>query len=604
MPQDPEEHQQALLILKRTHQIYCGLKGVDIALIYSNPPGRTDCETFIALPPEDPDAGIIHKHEWSHIFFKSNLRARQFFVEDYVSELKTRILSEELWSTDVANFVHLLINALDDLRVASLWGLIYPSSAEAIKRRWAHIISSSGRYRRDMVMYLLALGLGIPDLQMSDWNRYSALLTDAAAKVAGRGFQACLVIAKMLLDTIIYDVIRQSLSGHTSPTLQSPVAIGASPQAGGSQAVASTLLKMVHGAAYRTRWDLQNKSSAILADTDRIPTGRDPDWESTKRMAESSLRVSTEEQLQAVLDRSQAGMAQILKTLQESEVRSPTADERLLLGVQGQVIFRDIEPSMVQELHLSVYDKRTVAALRQSFVRLVDRRSRSRTDSGSELDTDAYIDLMTGGGDEDIFREESSSRGFSALVLLDMSSSMKSKWDVVSRACKVLARSLRFPFSTFDVWGFSSDEDGRTTILRFKDNEKGYWGPGLRDVWGMTPLHLAVEVGIKKLLMTGNVAHLIALTDGVPTHFGLRSGSMPSSETLISEVAEKIRLGRQKGVNSSGLVVGWDVRDEVADFMFGHSRFWRRAGNDEDLFRVMVGLVQSAFYGYLRCRWR
>ena len=201
----PDSRQEAIDLLRRTHQIFCGIKGKDIALIPSNPPGRTDCESFISLPIEDPEAKLIHAHEWQHIFFHSNMRARQAFVDAYVGQLKQRVPNEELWKNNVADFIHLFINALDDIRVCSLWELIYPLSAESVQDRWRYIISNSGRYKRDIVMLMMALGLGLrkPTLERSEWDRYESLLLDASQKVARRGFLTCLLAARAVIDTII-----------------------------------------------------------------------------------------------------------------------------------------------------------------------------------------------------------------------------------------------------------------------------------------------------------------------------------------------------------------------------------------------------------------
>ena len=86
----------------------------------------------------------------------------------------------------------------------------------------------------------------------------------------------------------------------------------------------------------------------------------------------------------------------------------------------------------------------------------------------------AYIDLLAGSGEGEVFEDEGVSKGFSALVLLDMSGSMESVWDDVSAACSVLARALKFPFSKFEVWGFNGNADGKVFLYRFLDPEKGY----------------------------------------------------------------------------------------------------------------------------------
>lgn len=596
-----DQHQEALDLLKRTHQIFCGIKGKDITLIPANPPGCTDCESFISLPIEDPEADIIHKHEWSHIFFKSNLRARQSFVDAYVAQLKTRIRGSEQWQNDICNFVHLFINALDDLRVCSLWERIYPHSADRIRERWRTIIASSKRYKKDIVMLLMALGVGLGDdvLEHGEWDCYKPLLARAAGDVMGRGFPSCLVTARTVLDAIINEVVSLSLTG------QAPTPMPAQGQAGCGRPArdpSELVSKMARGPSSRTRWDLQQGQGSLLQELGRMPSGPDAEFKSTQAMVRAAMGVTTPDQVAYVLEQSLVDINKVLEALRGTNTKR-TPDEKLLQGLEGHVSFVDVRPTMVQEMPLSIQDRRLVQVLKQSFTKLMDRRSRVRSESGSEFDANAYIDMIYGDGDDNIFREETSSRGFSSLVLIDMSGSMRPKWGSVSRACKVLAKAMKFPFSSFEVWGFSSSHEGKTSILRFEDTERGYMGPGLRNIWGLTPLHQAVEVGVRRLqFMPGTVQHLFVLTDGYPTHFGLRHGTMPATEELVAAVAKNIRGGRQKGVNVAGLVLGWEVGDEAADIMFGHSRFWSRVGEEEDLFQGMVGLVRTAFSNYLRKR--
>ena len=190
-----ESRAEGLDILYRTHQIFCGIRGKDIVLLSNNPPGRTDTETFISVPIEDPEVQLIHSHEWQHIFFKSNLRARSAFAESYSESLKKRLPS--LHQGAMENFIHLLVNGLDDIRVCSLWELIYPHSAFEVQERWKRIILGSGRYQQDIIMFLMGLGLGL-DAQMdrSEWMRYKNVIKDAVEKVIRRGFPTCLLSAR------------------------------------------------------------------------------------------------------------------------------------------------------------------------------------------------------------------------------------------------------------------------------------------------------------------------------------------------------------------------------------------------------------------------
>ena len=359
---------------------------------------------------------------------------------------------------------------------------------------------------------------------------------------------------------------------------------------------------MMEAMHHKTREESRFRDSWSIMDTDRTPVGQDPDWKGTHAMVQATLGVSNADQVNYLLEQSQVDIQHILDSLKGTTFRT-TPDERMLRGMESKVLFRDIKPFMVADLPLRVQDQRLIQVMRQSFIKLMDKKDRVRSESGSEFDPSAYIDMIYGDGDTAVFKEEVSSRGFSALILIDMSGSMRPKWESVSRACKVLAKAMKFPFSSFEVWGFSSDHEGRAHILRFEDPERGYWGAGLKEIWGLTPLHLVAEVGIRRLqLLPGSAQHLFILTDGYPTHLGVQSGFMPTTSELMVEVMKRIQEGRKKGVNVSGLVIGWAVLDESADFMFGPNRWSLLDDTDEDLFQGMVGLVRRSFSTYLRRR--
>lgn len=630
-----EKRLEEIDLIRRRHQIYMGIAGKDIDLMNADPPGRTDCENFIAIPIEDPEAALIHQHEWQHIFFKSDLRARAAFVESYLQRIETQhpgifgsSSPSRLSRQDVENFLCVFINGMDDIRVCSLWEDPYPQSAEDIQTRWKRILLTTKRYEKDITMFMMALGLGLEgQLSQSTWMRYKAVLLDGMEKVKKKAFPACLLAARWVLDSIIEDVLNikkaggdayqigpppplsnlptggPSAQGFGKPLLNRPQApqATAAPVGDRASSIEDTLKKLVQGHQNRAR-GMMNAPPSMM-DTDVTPTGPDPNYKHTKQIVDAAMGVSTENQVKFLLHQAQIEVDLILSALR-GKTKRLTKDQRLLKGMSGSISFVDVKPSMVDEQVLDPEDKRALLTLRHRFTKLMDRKRFQSTDSGSTLDPSSYIDMMLGGGDLDIFLEETSSRGFSALIALDMSGSMMDDWPAVSRACKVLAKAMKFPFSSLEVWGFSSDRGGDVTIFRFEDTEKGYSSNRLRGAWGLTPLHMAAEVAVRRLrTMPGSCHHLFVLTDGVPVHVSGKSGYIPGLEELIALTAYSFREGRKNGVHTSGLVIGYSVENEVADAMFGHRRFWSRVDSERgDLFKSLISLVQSAFVNYLKGR--
>lgn len=622
-------------LIQRRHRIYSGLVDKEIELKAAMPPGRTDCESYIAIPVEDDDAALVHQHEWQHIFFKSDLRARAAFVEEYLKRLEnTRpgIFGKPLahrngqvLRPEVEDFLYAFINGLDDLRVCSLWEDPYPQSAEDIQNRWRRILIMSKKYANDITMYMMALGLGLKheggQLGSSIWRRYQKVLLDGVEKVRKKAFPACLIAARWILDSILDDVLELHKQGADAYKLGPPepaknLKTGA-PAPSMSSGFGSPIINRPQGDSYPVAADdatVQTEktlsklvtgnrlnSDSDMMDTDDKPVGPDPNFQHTKTIVNAAMGVSTDAQVQLLLQQSQVEIEKVISAL-KGQFKRLTPDQKLLKGVEKAIKFFDVDPTMVDELKLTPEDERSVAVLHQHFSRLKGRRRIANSEYGSVLDAGAYIDLLMGSGDQDIFEEETTTRGFSSLVLIDMSGSMKRQWDCVSRACKVLAKSMKFPFSKLEVWGFTSGRSDKACIFRFEDVEKGYMGAKLQSLaWGLTPLHLASEVAIRRLsALPGTSKHLFILTDGIPVYFHSKSGHMANAEDLILEMALFIREGRKKHVHTSGLVIGSAVDDLIADVMFGHRRFWSRTDDDGDeIFTSLVSMVKTAFIGYL-----
>ena len=463
-------------------------------------------------------------------------------------------------------------------------------------------------------------------MDRSEWVRYRSTLKDAVEKVIRRGFPTCLLSARWIIESVLADITMQHMAprSHTvlppKPVQYIPSAapapagsrLGAAvrfsggpgplqvtPEEGEKQA--SVLSKLHLGATKVSHNTRVMRDSWRLMDTDRMPTGADPDWKGTQDMVRVAMGVSDSKQVELVLQQSQLDIDKVISELR-NRTKLLTPQQRLLKGLEGRVVLRTISAEDVDELELFEADKKLISTLRHSFMRLSDRRKQVTTDSGSTLNPQAYIDLLNGSSNTDIFMDEENSKGFSALVLLDMSGSMKGKWETVARACKVLSKAMKFPFSQFEVWGFTSPGDGTASILKFEDPEKGYTGKGVRDVWGLTPLHIAIEVALRRLQsMPGSAQHLLILTDGYPTHLSASREILTDTGDLFSEVSRHINRGRKKGMNVAGLISGNEVSDEAADVMFGHRRFWTRVSDKhEDLFQSLVGMARTAFVGYLR----
>lgn len=618
--QDPiDEHKEMLDMLRRRHEIYCGLKGKEANLIAGNPPGMTDCESFISIPFEDARADLVHKHEWQHWFFKTDLRMRAQFVARYAEKVLMGVAQDRRNSLSVPleNFLHYFTNAIDDLRVNSLWGTIYPHSSEELEARWKVAILSSGYYQTDFTFYVMGVGLGISD-QMGNtkWSAWEKLIEDNVSKVRLKSFPAVLLAARCILDEMIKLIVGDLTpspnppdpplqpQGAQGPPQASPRRLGPTKinrrdntsrqqdQAGRQQ----LQLGLLNSLTENTK-PLDRPRTISFMDTPRLPAGPDMDPDGTKSAVAAALGVGDPDQ---VLRKAQIDIDRILASLKSVNTKSTSVDQHLLKGMESYVVFRDVEPKHVDRLELGPQDKRLVEDMKTLFARLMNRKKRTLSESGSVLDPRAYADMLMG-GDVAIFEEEVSAKGFDAILLIDMSGSMLDKWNAVNRATKVLASSMKFPFVRLEVWGFTGQT--KVSIFRFKDKEKGFFGSSgpFLHAWALTPLSSAVEIAIRKLLMSqSSVRHLFLITDGLPTSVG-GSRERASTESLMEQVARSLRVGAQSHVRTTSLVVGDEVPNQAAELMFGGTGFWCRVDDEGDrLFDAITAMVRNPFLNYLR----
>jgi hypothetical protein len=217
------------------------------------------------------------------------------------------------------------------------------------------------------------------------------------------------------------------------------------------------------------------------------------------------------------------------------------------------------------------------------------------SEEGAELDPEKYIDLLTGSNDVNIFKDDAPSRGFYALVLLDMSGSMVSRWPVVSRACQVLADALTYPFVRLDVWGFSAGGDGQAEIFRFTDPRAGV-APRVPHprMWGLTPIPSVLPVAMRHSARGKGHRHVFLLSDGIPMDIAVKSSE------LHGAVTRAVLAGRKSGVHLSTLLIGNTTPPGLADVMYGQRQWARVEDSQFSLFDELIDLVGRTFLTHLR----
>ena len=311
-------------------------------------------------------------------------------------------------------------------------------------------------------------------------------------------------------------------------------------------------------------------------------------------------------QVELHLARSEAAMQEVIEDLREAldSVRKRSEDEWITRDAHAKVVFRDVSKSNTAQPELKHEDSTAVARLRETFHRVKSRRAKQLSDSGHEIDLEAYIANKMNNTLGPVFKQEATNRGFKALVLVDRSSSMQGeRTSAVERATRILRNALKQPNVEFHVWGFQSlNSDvvltrvAPTVDMNCKDPEM--------KVVGTTPLHVAVRTAVNWLGSGSEKKQLIILTDGNPC-FTSSSGKSFSDAQLKDMVSKEVVRARKQGINVTSLVVGTDVSDKDARTMFGERKYWGRIADGSErtkLTKHLVNVVSTSFLQYLSNR--
>lgn len=566
--------QDLVYVVKKTHSIFNGLSKKNLALIAASPPGRTDTQTYVTVPLEDPDVDLVLKHEWSHVLFKTNLFALGAFADAMAEEVTA---AYEVRKDDVVEAVYAVANALDDIRCNSLWAIIYPDSAERIAHRWRRLV----REHPSTHLIVRIVGIGTGAVTVS--NRptvFDAAAVQALAMVQRRGYSSVLRACREML--LSYLAATARAAERQEPSVMAAPAEANTlipPRSGGTQA-----LSRINA----------NRGKAKFIDTDSRPVGKDPDPESTARMVGTAMMGSSSPtEIEALLE--DEGVSVRMVANQLVETRMVIDEDGKLLEGTNRVTFVDLHPKHVGRVELGDKDFDTIEALRAAFSRYLGNTHSRMTDEGVELDPQRYIDLTLGSNDLDIFKNVSRARGFYAMVLLDMSGSMVARWPMVSRACQVLADALTYPFVHLDVWGFSGGGDGQTEIYRFTDPRAGVSprAPHQR-MWGLTPIPSVLPVAMRHSEKGRGHRHVFLLSDGIPMDLSTKSSE------LHGAVSKARMMGQKRGVRLSTLLIGNATPPGLADALYGLRQWARVEDNQFSIFDELVDLVGRTFLTYLR----
>lgn len=601
----------------------------------------------IWAPFDDPWFLRLVDHELAHILFRSDADARDTFVATYATLIVNAAFKagkQRLDVNSIREVVSGILQVLEDVRVDSLWGLLYPGSyvrSRQMKLENVHAAIVEGMDVTSKILpAFLAFTAGHEDTAGA-MGRFRPYFAEACWRVERRSFPATLLATKWLVAQLVNEILRE-LDGQ--PPLPLPehadavdsmldelasntTATGSSGTGGTADGATSEQTSPSRGAASEETWEpppLQTDPTRRAEALERlvrqwgeVPEERfsqdvnPPEHKGLSRtdsknsqhvgatLAKIDLRDARK--IAELLCLAQQEVNTLLDTVRKALVATQTRDTWLKGDVHATVRFQD---KIAAPSEVLPEDQQAIQRLRATFIRQLGRRAWELVEAGNTINVSAYLERRLSGVSQPCFEQTALGRGFHALVLVDLSGSMASgtKIPQIDRASRVLTSALRFPFCALDIWGFRSNNDGEVNLIRFSRKRSPQFESY---VGGNTPLHGAIAVAVRHLSESSAVKHLFVLTDGAP-FFVSRDGCVVSSDALQQQVRAGVRKGNKQGVTTHALQIGkrigegyaYDIPASAMTRMFG-SGCWA-AVTEENLLSELVKVVTKQFSRYVR----
>jgi hypothetical protein len=603
----------------KTVDIFARIVGRPITLLEGKR-AETDLQR-IWINFDSPNYYQDAEHELAHVLFRSDPIAKEMFVREYTTRVikalrKDKIVVSPARVNILAQSIATIINLVEDHRVNSLWGVIYPGSYAIIRAQDREVATQIlPKAHENLVNLLLVTETGLNPAP-GELDRFRPYCVEALSKAERRGFEATLMVSKWLIGCFVSELIRQEKNQPpATPPKGTPNTCGDQgnqktqkkkslwnppPPKASKQERAEALNKLIDKlgalpeALQKKTSDVQPPSTPATGSTEKARILKD---------AAMKLDIHKDADVTATLDKSEADMDQVLKAAMDFIGTGMSKDKWIRKEVGARVVFKDVNARDIvgfAKNPLLPEDLTTIRRLRALFNRVMGRRKMILDDHGSALDVGAFIERKLTGHPVPCFRQEVRGRGFKVLVLLDRSGSMYYHKEATERACRILFRALNYPFVDLAIWGWNSLDAGQIDIARY-DPKLEVFDSDKSKIAGVTPLHLAVRVGARYLELGSEVKHMILTTDGQP-HYQRGDGKHYNGEQLMLFAREDIKRTRRNGVNVTGVIFGsgWEAMDDAQmNLIFGAPRNWKRI-EAKRMGPDLVRVVTTNFLSYLR----
>ena len=194
----------------KTVDVFSGITGRRLFLKDGKGVPHTDGYT-ISVPFDSKRFYNVVEHELSHVLFKSDGKLKAEFVSQYAAIINNAALSQGVGIPrgDLVRLLNLMVGLLEDHRVSSLWGDMYPGSYKIFREGNVEIIKGAKINPQESIVSLffyVESGLPTGDGPLSI---HIPAMVKALGMVNGNGPISTLIAIKWLVTTLIDNIIHE-----------------------------------------------------------------------------------------------------------------------------------------------------------------------------------------------------------------------------------------------------------------------------------------------------------------------------------------------------------------------------------------------------------
>ncbi len=559
------------------------------------------------------------EHEWSHIIFKSSPVLFDRFILMYSAH----------FGAHVEGLIRLVVHAFDDLRVNSLWSLVYPGSASEVEAKWLELAELDPELNSNFISWLFGVALGAEGVSFNrgPFHDLITLARIATTAVRGRGAANMLLVVRWFLEQCIERLIHPPEETEKQKEEKDNEEKKSTKDNGeylddedmAPPESRDEAIQQIADRAHEFRRDQQHYTPSQHDKTiNPLHKLQISDEAALAKLFNTPVKQAEEvptlqpQGATAPIDIDMENAVKALKKINEGEI---SQNQFLLSDAAAKVLIADVEPKHISPNSRIIIPREemdNIDRMRSTFAKYIGKKISRLVDDGDEIDVQAMIQYRMDGQDDNVFEDDGLDRGFAYLTLCDMSSSMEGvPFSYVCMGSEMLKQALDYPFVRGNLWGFrgaigkgsenyttikekiaSLTNGGEAWIYKYHKDCDGYLAndveakgffPGHKNTIpvkcdGLTPTHTGIHVAVKYLASNtppGMEKKIFLLTDGNPTQFKV-NGQDISREALKSFVRREIENAKSKKIKIYTIILGEQITDNDALEMFGPANFWRR----------------------------